>query len=665
MSDYIDDVFGSNGLLARRFAGYTPRVGQVALSRAVDAAMRDGEHLVAEAPTGTGKSLAYAVPATYHAAQEGLRVVIATANIALQEQLVDKDLPLLTSILPWKFEYTLLKGRSNYLCLDRLLNGAPATLHQHDEGRNREILEWADRTECGDVSELPFEPGARLWSRFSVSSDDCLGSDCEHAAQCFANAAQRRAIDAHVVVVNYHLLFADMQVRDMTGDAAFVLPRYDVAILDEGHRAVEIARDFFGSRITERSVEWAAKMLDPEVRDPLNRAASDFFAALREHRRSPSYRARLRAPNAVEWASLDAALLKAIGRYGHMIANLEGSAGEGGDPADRKTLRRLKGKWRRVCELRGHITAAMTLPRKDPPVVHFIEEERDNVTVALCSKPLSVSQRLHEDLFDQTLSVTVTSATLTARGSFDYVVGDLGVTEPATLRAESPFRWGDQVLLVTPSGLPDPTKDKRRHGELVTETCSRVIELAEGRTLGLFTSHRALDEAYERALRTGYRILKQGDMPRSKLIAEFRDDVRSVLLGTESFWAGVDVPGESLSCVFIDRLPFTPPDDPILDAMQELDRECFMKVSVPKAIIAFKQGFGRLIRTVADRGVVVLMDGRVVTKFYGRMFLESLPPTARSVDLEDVGNFLRGEPLRNLSSVKTENDKDSRSLLDL
>lgn len=667
MIDYIDGVFGPQGVLAAHFAGYSPRPGQIAFSRAVDRAISTGEHLVAEAGTGVGKSLGYAVPASYHAAHSGNRVVIVTANIALQEQIVRKDLPFLTSILPWKFTYALLKGRQNYACVERMENGVREQIDPRDMEQARDIVAWGKKTKTGDKSELSIEPNARLWSRFSVGSDECLGKECEFVDQCFANAANAHAQGANVIVTNYHLLFADMQIRDMTDDHAFVLPPYDVAILDEGHKAVDIARDFFGGRVTEGSLRRAFGLLPEHKRAFAENHVRKFFDDLRALRNSPKYKARLRSPDAVPWDELVQQLDKTASIYCAMAEKHTDDEAETGDIHERrklrKTARRLKLRARRARELGGQIEEAMLLKTSIDPLqlkVHFLEDDGDRV--ALCSKPVHVADRLREDLFGATLSTTVTSATLTSRGSFDFAIRDLGVQKPTTMIAESPFRWGSQVLLVIPSGLPDPTAKRAEHTKLVIETCAKVIEEAEGRTLGLFTSRRAVEDAYERAVKTNYRILKQGDMPRMKLIDEFRKDVRSVLLGTESFWAGVDVPGESLSCVFIDRLPFTPPDDPIMSALQEQDPECFMKYSVPRAIIAFKQGFGRLIRATTDRGAVVVMDGRISTKFYGRFFLESLPMTLRSTNIGDVGRFLRNEPLQNLPAISSSDT--SRSLFD-
>lgn len=633
MDDYIDSVFGPDGVLAHRFEGYVPRQGQIELAQAVDDAIRDGEHVMAEAPTGTGKSIGYSVPATYHAAHGGKRVVIATANIALQEQLVDKDLPLLAEILPWDFTFALIKGRNNYLCHDRLYQEeAQGTLELLDDPADAEMLQalvaWARQTATGDVSELPFEPPHRLWRRFSISSDDCKGSDCRFRDECCALKARAAAQEADVVVCNYHLLFAHLQVRETT-EKDIVLPPFDVAILDEAHKAADIARDFFGFRVTQGAVRWAARLLKKigEVKfyDHVVKEAERFFARLLQHRRSPAYKTRLRTPDAVPWSEL----VRLIGevRDGYVEAVSETS-----DVDLRADLKRAAG---RCHDLAQQIASALTLSA--PDTVSFIEEDARGNAV-LCSKPIRVGERLRQSLFDQTRTVVLTSATLTTGGTFDHLRDEIGVPDPRELVVDTPFDFQRQALLVVPEDMPEPNDPA--FPAAVAAMFAEVMDLADGRTLGLFTSYRNLNATYERVRGNGHRVLKQGDMPRTALVEEFRRDVGSVLLGTESFWAGVDVPGEALSCVVIDRLPFPSPDDPVLDAISERDRRWFMTYSLPRAVIAFKQGFGRLIRTATDRGVVVVLDRRLVSKPYGRVFTASLPDVLKSRRLENVRHFL-------------------------
>jgi ATP-dependent DNA helicase DinG len=633
MGEYIDTVFGPNGILARRFQGYTPRHGQIKLVRAVDRAIEGNAHLMAEAPTGTGKSIAYLVPAIQHAVKHDKRVLVVTGNIARQEQLVSKDLPFLAEVLPWSFTYSLLKGRQNYLCPSRLHEQeAEPYLDEPDEPFDADlyqaIVTWAEDTETGDKSELPFEPPARLWRRFSIASEDCKGNECRFRDQCFAARAKARAEQAMVVIANYHLLFLHLHLREITG-RDLILPPFDIAICDEGHKMADIAREFFGFRITAGSVRWAGRLLTRIGRiglaTALEAAASVFFEALDAYAHSDDYDRRLRVPGAVPHQPLRTLLVDTFHAY-------QEGMDDASDPDARAELTRGMA---RAMALAIQLDAAIGLTDKGS--VCFLEGMAKG-GVALASKVVDVSERLRKLFFDATPSVIVTSATLTTGGSFGHARRELGVRDARELVVESPFDFEKQALLIVPEGLPSPQDPT--FIDAVADTVAQVIELAEGRTLGLFTSYRNMNAAYERLSNCGYRVLRQGDAPRTQLIEAFRKDVRSVLLGTESFWAGVDVPGESLSCVIIDRLPFPPPDDPVLDAVSERDPDWFQDFSLPRAIIAFKQGFGRLIRSQLDRGVVVVLDERLVTKRYGKKFIRSLPYTLKSRRLAHVRHFL-------------------------
>jgi ATP-dependent DNA helicase DinG len=628
MGEYIDTVFGPNGIFARRFQGYAPRRGQIELTRAVDRAIEENAHLMAEAPTGTGKSIAYLVPAIQHAVKHDKRVLVVTGNIALQEQLVGKDLPLLTEVLPWKFTYALLKGRQNYLCPSRLHEqGTEPYLdvgEPFDADTYQAILAWAETTETGDKSELPFEPPPRLWRRFSIASEDCKGNECRFRDQCFAAKAKARAEQAMVVVTNYHMLLLHLHLREITG-RDLILPAFDIAICDEGHKMADIAREFFGFRMTLGSVRWAGRLLrrmgHVRLATRLETEASAFFDALDTYARSDAYERRLRVPGAVPHQALRAALVETFRAY------QEGMD----DVLDSDARAELTRAMARAMALVIQLDAAMGLT--DEGSVYFLERLPKG-GVALASKVVEVSKRLRKLFFDATPSVIVTSATLTTGGSFAHAKRELGVRDARELVVESPFDFEKQALLIVPEGLPSPQEP------VFPDAVARIVDLAEGRTLGLFTSYRNLNAAYERLAGCGYRVLRQGDAPRTQLIEAFRKDVRSVLLGTESFWAGVDVPGESLSCVIIDRLPFPPPDDPVLDAVSERDPDWFQDFSLPRAIIAFKQGFGRLIRSQLDRGVVVVLDERLVTRRYGKKFIRSLPYTLKSRRLANVRHFL-------------------------
>lgn len=627
----------------------------------------DGRYLLDDFTVthNSGKSVAYLVPAIEHAVKTGSRALVVTANIVLQEQIVNKDLPMLRATLPLRFDFGLAKGRSNYLCLEtlddataeRALMGGRAG----EEGLDA-VIEWASRTEAGDLSELPFEPKPALRRLFTISSEDCLGSSCPRKDDCFPNRARARLQQAQIVVANYHLFFSDMQVRAMSDGEARILPDFDVLILDEAHRCADIARDFFGFRITPGSVRWAARLLsgspgkggrgetpeiDEELKGRLGRAADRFFDELREHARSEEYKARLRRANVARHEEICALLKQAAERYEQAA-----SIGEL-DAAGRKKLRNASS---RCFAIEIAIGLAMN-PDATRGAALFVETDEGSSRVALCSKQIDVSKRLRESVFESPSirSTIATSATLTTgepsrSDAFDFVIDETGATAARTLAVPSPFDFAGRALLVVPEEFDVCLPNERKYAEQCARLFAQICRLAGGRTLGLFTTRRAMDLAYDvandevgRLDTLGLVVMKQGQAPRSELVRRFREDVSSVLIGTASFWEGVDVQGEALSCVAIDKLPFPPPDDPVLDALDARDKDAFANHMLPRALIAFKQGFGRLIRTKTDRGVVVCFDRRIVEKGYGKKFLNSLPPGVRvSRRLEDVRDFLDG-----------------------
>ena len=657
MSDYIDQVFGAGGVLARNLPRYEPRSGQLELARAVDAAFVGPHHLLAEAPTGTGKSLAYSVPAAWHASKGTFsRVVVSTANIALQEQLVRKDLPFLQSVLPWRFSFALAKGRSNFVCLDRLdhADEVRSKLDASAAAAFDRLVGWALLTHTGDVAELQEVPHFSLWSELSVGSEQCKGRRCPRRDDCHVEHAKALVEQAHVVVTNYHLLFADMMVRGLTDDEVGVLPAYECAVLDEGHRAANIARDFFGSKSSEaafrrlvndtmrahRDAGGSGMPLDMErallaVEDE----ASLLFGKLALYMRGGVYKTRLREKHEVDASDLKSSCV--------LLARqcLERSDDGSLESGDRAAFRNLA----RRANAHADLLAGAAELRGSPDVVYYLDDPStgwfDKPRVSLCSKPVDVADKLREQLFKKCRSVVATSATMTTGGAeFDHVAFDLGAEDARELVVASPFDMRRQALLVVPNGLHDPNDPVWRDD--VNRCVSEVIAAAGGRTLALFTSYRNLRacEDYLRANGTAakYRLLVQGTAQRTQLVDEFRRDVTSVLLGTESFWEGIDVQGEALSCLVIDRLPFPTPDDPVLDVQIERDpRGWFEKWSLPRALIAFRQGSGRLIRSTTDRGAIVLLDNRVNVKRYGKRFLTALGAVGCSRNIADVGVFLR------------------------
>ena len=635
MTDYLSEVFGDGGLFASRFPGYEMREGQVALARMVDEAMRVGRHALGEGPCGTGKSVAYSVPAVWHAHHQKKRVVIVTANIALQEQLVSKDLPMLASVLPWSFTFALLKGRNNYLCKDRMAEsearGELRGLYYDDQQRQvDDVLAWAEATKAGDVSELAFIPAAQVWSRFAVGSDECKGEGCSFRDDCFAERARATAQGADIVVTNYHMLFSHLAVREETGQD-LVLSAFDLLVLDEAHEAADIAREFFGFTVSEhtlgRLASAAADLGNKQLAGELRQEAQRLFATLADYARSPRYEKRLKAPG---FAS-DAGVQRALGK---LVALATARADD--DLADRKERATARNVAKNAAAAGARLTEGLL--QSDPGKVYWLEVDSKG-RAKLRSKPIDVSSLLRDELFARCPSVSLVSATLTTSGTFDFVRREFGVPEGALeVIAETPFDFASQALLVVPERLPDPREPE--FVEAAARVFQQVVDACDGRTLGLFTSYRNLNAVYERIDGGGHRVLRQGELPRAELTRIFKEDTGSILLGTESFWTGIDVAGEALTGLVIDKLPFPPPDDPVTDAICERDPRAFDNYLVPRAIIALRQGIGRLIRCKTDVGVAVILDKRIAEKSYGRRFLKSLPPMLCTRRVENISRFL-------------------------
>jgi ATP-dependent DNA helicase DinG len=688
MTSYIDEVFGPGGLFAEAFPGYEARQGQVELSRMVEEAMRDGWPAMGEGPCGTGKGMAYGVPAAWHALHRRKKVLIVTANIALQEQLVTKDLPLLQRILPWlhpvlgrPFSFALLKGRSNYLCHSQL-NLRDADINDfaflkratpEDEVAVERIREWAKTTETGDVSELPFIPAKHVWSRFAISSDDCKGRGCQFykEGRCLPARAIEDAANADIVVTNYHLLFAHLAVRSMTG-MDLVLPGFHLLVMDEAHEAADIARDFFGFMVTEGSVRKLAAWVkkegggnDPDLAEDMMSLAKAFFERVAAYAASDRYRRRLRIGGYASCGSLidkiDQAARLAEKRMAGGGVKQPGQSAQQTmaelavpgcytppDEHDKKISdddAEARNALRRARKLAMDISEAVALD--DPNKVYWIETDERGPKIK--AKVIDVSSQIASELYGEhnesvkesvrIESVVMVSATMTTSSNFEFVRREMGVPDIALeIIAESPFDFERQGLMVVPQALPIPAAPE--FPGAVAMVVERVIDDVGGRTLGLFTSYRIMNIVHDHIVRGRHRVLRQGEMPRTDLARVFKSDVASVLLGTESFWTGIDVPGEALTAVVIDKLPFPNMDDPFIDFVCAHDTEAFKNVLIPRAAMLLRQGVGRLIRSQTDIGVVVICDRRLVEKPYRHSFIASLPPMHRSRELGDVRRFL-------------------------
>lgn len=681
---YIFRAFMPGGWLSKHLEGYQMREGQLRLAQKIDNVLKTNHDLVAEGPTGIGKSLAYAVPLAYHTVKRAQKAVIVTANIALQEQLVTKDLPLLQKALPWKFKFALFKGRNNYLCKDALeeLTKTDGSVHAIRTGQKHRltmldeqdkttqhslIAEWAARTQTGDMTELPFEPVRKIWDRFSVTSEDCAKTACPFNQSCFANQTYKALETADIIVTNYHIFFAQLAMGGLSG--------YEFVVFDEAHKTVDIAREFFGFRISEVTFKWLTSRLHeaPELRRNLEASSHLFFEELASLYNSGHYRERMKDVRNFHTTAL-------MGQLGQLELRFNAAEkktrtifenAQKDKTCSNEDLQKLKrmafDAGRSLATTQKVMKGLDLLSKLDPNYAYALEVERDRLVIN--AKKIDIKEDLTNSLFGdesggvRPQSVCMLSATMAVGGSFEHIMQELGVSQPFTelFVAESPFDWVRQAKLIVPEELPDP-KEKEAFRRDVGFVMSYIIEKARGRTLCLFTSWAGLDVAYDIIISLSkYRVLKQGDMPRSKLIEEFKKDESSVLLGVESFWQGIDVPGNSLVCVVMDKLPFPSLDDSVLDALQDrwdsqggdgalhfgpggaTAENPFQTYSIPRMILSVKQGFGRLIRSVSDRGVVVILDRRIHSQWekYGKMLVNSLPPVALSTDLDDVERFFK------------------------
>jgi ATP-dependent DNA helicase DinG len=640
----LDPIFAEDGTLARVVPGFRPRPFQLDMARAVASAIQDNTVLIAEAGTGTGKTFAYLVPAL----RSGGKVIISTGTKTLQDQLFDRDIPTVRSALKLPVSVALLKGRSNYVCHHHLARAASdGRFASRDDARDLGLIErfaltttTGDRADCIDVSET-----APVWSQATSTRENCLGSDCHHFDKCFVMQARKLALEADVVVVNHHLFFSDLVLRDE--GLGELLPAFNTVIFDEAHQIPETATLFFGESTSTAQIVTLA-------RDTVIEAAS----GARDSRSLPD------AANALEKAARDLRLVfrEESGRMPLRVVE------RNRDFAD--ALSTVLSRLDALCsELDEHGARSEGLERSRERALEVSEKlerwrsgvEGERVKWAelfthslhLNSTPLSVADVFAKQVHGQPRAWVFTSATLSVAQDFQHYCSALGLSDAQTKCWDSPFLYDLQALLYVPAKMPEPnTPDYTR---AVIDAAVPVIEASGGRAFLLFTSLRAmregrdlLAEAMQRRM-LPYPILMQGDSPRTELLERFRRLGNAVLIGSQSFWEGVDVKGEALSLVVIDKLPFSAPDDPVLaariDKLNQEGRNAFMEHQLPQAVITLKQGAGRLIRDENDRGVLMICDPRLYSKSYGRRILQSLPPMRRTRVEADAVRFFSGELL--------------------
>ncbi len=632
------EIFGPKGLLAKCHAGYEYRGSQLEMAELVEEAFTKKQHTMVEAGTGTGKTLAYLLPAI----RSGRTVVISTATKSLQEQLFQKDIPFLKRYFAPNLKVAVMKGRANFLCRHKvtLLDGQPVLKGLDDIDWFNQIKDWSQVTETGDRAELTFLPdGADLWPRLDARRETCTGQKCPDFERCFITWMHQRAQEAEILIVNHHLFFADLAIRK--DDFGSILPEYSAVIFDEAHEIEEVASEYFGRQISNYRFEELARDAEQVLRLKGLAApgALKRCARVKEKTRSlfelfPQKEGRFPFP-AAERTSFLERNREACDGLADAVKKLESSLSALPQKPDE-----VQAVARRGYELRKEME--FLLESNEKAQVYWYERRGKGVFVA--ATPIDVGPILREKLFDKFDTVVLTSATLAVGGKFEFLRQRLGMESPREKALPPEFDFKRQCVLYVPKDVPDV----RQAGFSVAagEEITRLLKISQGRAFCLFTSYAQMNDVVERVRgRVDYPVLVQGTAPRPILLEKFRNTAHAVLFATASFWQGVDVRGEQLSCVIVDKLPFAVPSDPVVaarvQALKDEGRDAFHEYQVPEAVLALKQGFGRLIRSKTDRGMLALLDNRITRMAYGKIFLASLPEYTLTSDIAQVERFMR------------------------
>ena len=629
------NFFSHEGPLSTVISGYQPRAAQLEMADAIADAIESKQNLIAEAGTGTGKTFAYLAPAIL----SGKKTIISTGTKNLQDQLFNKDLPVIRKAMKTPFMAALLKGRSNYLCAYRLQNSLTSTLgfSKEDAQALAQINSWAKRTKTGDTSEMSEVSEANpIWYQATSTLDNCLGQDCSEYADCFLVKARKKAQEADVLVVNHHLLCADWSLRD--GGFGELLPNAEVVIIDEAHQLADTASNFLG-------ITLGSKQLNDLSQDALMEYFKDAtdIPALRTACEDMEHEIKdLRLAFGMELKRGD---WQDIANSPKLMGGIQSVKEQLQRLTEQLKLASVKTKalescYKRAEEITGQLD--LILDDRSGKWIRWYEIHRKTFTLSLT--PLDIAAEFNGFMQQHKAAWIFTSATLSIANSFDYFANNLGLTKANRVSWDSPFDYPNQSLFYHPRGLPQPNDPN--FIPTIIDFAVPVLQASQGRAFFLFTSHRALNQAAELLeKKIKYPLFIQGSRPKALLLEQFKATDNAVLLGTSSFWEGVDVRGEALSCVIIDKLPFSSPGDPVLkarlDAMSQQGKNPFFEYQLPTAVIALRQGIGRLIRDVTDRGVLMICDPRLLKKSYGQLFLDSVPTMKRTRDIADVQAFFK------------------------
>jgi ATP-dependent DNA helicase DinG len=652
-----DQIFGPGGLISQFHENYEYREGQVRMANEIAVAFESKKHLIVEAGTGTGKTLAYLIPAIAAAIKNRKRIIVSTGTKNLQEQLMEKDIPFLQKVLPTKFSAAYMKGRSNYACIYRInkSDNQPILDGLDQVDHFNEVHDWVRETATGDRAELTYLPeNLSFWSRINAKSETCIGQKCPDFEPCFITRMRSRAESADIVIVNHHLFFADLNVRG--NQFGKVIPDYGAVIFDEAHLIEDIAADYFGFQVSNFQIDELAK-------DASELPIADAISVARLTKQS----AKILGLAEQFWVRFTQAR-GGEGRF-PLLADTFAERGSDGDVHSTslgETYKTLDDALMRAeAEVDLHsekIPEADSVVRRIRQVrfdLDFIVKQADRNFVYwlerrgrgifLQASPVDVSGLLQEKLFDKVETCILTSATLSTNGSFNFIRDRLGLgaAQTNTLVAQSSFDYEKQALVYLPKSMPDPRSPE--FTPMAATEIVRILQATQGRAFVLCTSTSSMNALFELvSSRIGYPCFLQGTMSKTGILERFRGTPNAVLFATSSFWQGVDVQGEQLSCVIIDKLPFAVPTDPIVAARSKFIDDnggrAFFDYSVPQAVISLKQGIGRLIRSSTDRGVIAILDPRLRTKPYGRDFLNSLPRMRITSDLNDVDDLFRRSP---------------------